>query len=131
MRRQDMIKRLGYTALMATALVVVGAQLPAQAAPAPDAKPATSAAAADPNINPEAMAALNAMGAHLRALKAFQVIARITRDDVLDDGQLIQYDTNVNLLARTPDRLRVETTNSRKHRLYFFDGKTFTLYARA
>lgn len=82
------------------------------------------------DLNAEAVGALKSMSAYLRTLKSFQVSAVTTRDDVLDDGELIQYDTRVNVLARMPDRLRAEITNSRQHRLYLYDGKEFTLYAQ-
>ena len=116
------------------ALLLLALQLPTQTASAQNPKAATPATndasvSKDANINPDAMAALNAMGSYLRTLKSFQVTAVTTKDDVLDDGQLIQFDTHVNLLARMPDRLRVEITNAQKHQLYFYDGKTLTLYA--
>ncbi|MGA2709300.1 MAG: DUF2092 domain-containing protein [Steroidobacteraceae bacterium] len=76
------------------------------------------------------MAALNAMGGYLRTLKSFQLTPVTTKDDILDDGELIQFDTHVNLLSRMPDRLRVEITNAQKHQLFFYDGKTLTLYAQ-
>jgi hypothetical protein len=91
--------------------------------------PAANGASTDADKNPAAIAALTSMSNYLKTLQSFQVSAVVTRDDVLDDGELIQYDTRVNLLARSPDRLRVETDNARQHRFYFYDGKTFTLYA--
>ncbi len=127
-----MIARFSYPVFMA-ALFVLAAQLPTQTASAQSAKavPADSGASAAGNsgIDPDAVAALKSMSSYLRTLKAFQVKAVVTRDDVLDDGELIQYDTHVDLLARMPDRLRVEVTSSRRQRLYFYDGKSFTLYA--
>src|ERR1019366_3853002 len=41
------------------------------------------------DIEPGAMAALDKMGAYLRTLKAFQVKAVETLDDVLDNGQTV------------------------------------------
>jgi hypothetical protein len=89
-------------------------------------------AAADTNdlIDQDAVEALNKMGAYLRTLKSFQVIADVTNDDVLDDGQIIQYTSKVDLLAAKPDRLRVEVTSDEKHRIFFYDGKDFTVYGR-
>jgi hypothetical protein len=81
-------------------------------------------------INQDAIDALNSMGNYLRTLKSFQIHAVTTKDDVLDDGQLIQFDTHVDMLARMPDRLRVAIVNARQDRMYFYDGKTFTLYAK-
>jgi len=90
------------------------------------ASSAASATPDQPDIDPDAMAALDKMGAYLRTLKAFQVQASVTAEDVLEDGQKIQYQTATNLLAETPSRLRVEVTGARQHRLYLYDGKTVT-----
>ncbi len=130
-----MKRRLAYLAFLVAAAVLLGLQLPTQHASAENPASATRAnnvapAANDSDVNPDAIAALNSMGSYLRTLKAFQVQAVTTKDDVLDDGQLIQFDTHVDLLARMPDRLRVEVTSSRQHRLYFYDGKDFTLFAQ-
>ena len=90
----------------------------------------TTSADSTGDIDPDAIAALEKMGTYLRSLKAFQVEAAITQDDVEDDGELIQNDNRVNLLVRVPDhRLRVEITNMDRHRLFFYDGKDFTIYA--
>ena len=62
------------------------------------------------------MAALQSMGAYLRTLKTFQVEAVTTNEDVLEDGQKIQYTGTVNILAQMPDRLRTEVTNDRVER---------------
>ena len=70
------------------------------------------------------------MGAYLRTLKAFQVEAKTTSEEVLDDGQKIQYAGVVNIVARFPDRLRAEVENDRYSRQFLYDGKNFTLWAR-
>jgi hypothetical protein len=80
-------------------------------------------------IDPEAMAALDKMGAYLRTLKAFQVKAVTTTDDVLDDGQKIQSDGVIDMLAVRPSQLRVEVKRDDKHRLFLYDGKNFTIWA--
>jgi hypothetical protein len=130
-----MKKRLGILALMvAASLVLWATQVRTQPTAARNTVSGTTlktvaAATDDSEVNQDALAALNSMGSYLRTLKTFQVEAVTTKDDVLDDGQLVQFDTHVNLLARMPDRLRVEVTSSRQHRLYFYDGTNFTLFA--
>jgi hypothetical protein len=111
-----MIKRLGYVALAVAALSIAGTQAWAQADDKAD-------------VDPDAVAALTRMGSYLRTLKSFQVDATTTRDDVLDNGQVIQYSAKVNVLARLPDRMRVEIHSDEKDRLYLFDGKNFTIFA--
>jgi hypothetical protein len=85
---------------------------------------------AAPAIDPDAMAALDKMGAYLRTLKAFQVRAEIATDDVLDDGLAIQFSSKVDLVVARPNRMRVEVTDDDGHRFFFFDGKDFTVYGQ-
>jgi hypothetical protein len=56
-------------------------------------------------IDPDAMSALTRMGTYLRSLKAFQVEAVTSSEDVLEDGQKVQTSGVTHLLARMPDRL--------------------------
>jgi hypothetical protein len=95
------------------------------------AKSAPQAAAAEASpVDPEAVDAVRKMGAYLRSLKAFQVIADVTEDDVLDNGLIVQSTSKVDMLAAAPNRMRVEVTSDEKHRLYLYDGKNFTVWAR-
>jgi hypothetical protein len=80
-------------------------------------------------VAPAATAALNSMGEYLRTLKTFQVKATISRDIVLLDGQKVQFDGTADLLVQRPNHLRLSMTSDRSDRRFFFDGKTFTLYA--
>jgi hypothetical protein len=89
-----------------------------------------AASKADSAINPDAMKALDKMGAYLRTLNAFQVRADVATDDVLDDGQAIQFSSKVDLLIARPNRMRVEVTDDAGHRFFFFDGKKFTIYGQ-
>ena len=92
----------------------------AQSAPAP------KKAAVDPG----AMAALEKMGAYLRTLNTFQVKSVQTTDDVLDNGQVIQFDQVVDVLAVRPNRLFVEIKSDDIHPFFLYDGKNFTIYAQ-
>jgi len=85
---------------------------------------------ADSAIDPDAMAALDKMGAYLRTLKAFQVRADVATDRVLDDGQTIQFSSKVDLVIARPNRMRAEVTDDDGHRFFFFDGKDFTIYGQ-
>ena len=82
------------------------------------------------HIEPEAMSALHAMGAYLRSLRSFNVEAVTSTEDVLEDGQKVQFGGVTNVLARMPDRLRVAVTSDRRDRLYLYDGREFTLLAK-
>ena len=70
-------------------------------------------AAENPNVDAKAMAALQKMGAYLRSLSAFRVQGVTTDEDVLEDGQKIQYSESVDILASTPSRLRAEVLSDR------------------
>ena len=82
------------------------------------------------DIDPNAMAALDKMGAYLRTLNTFQVRALETSDDVLDNGQAVQSGRVINLLAARPNRLFVEIDGDDMDRFFLYDGKNFTIYGR-
>ena len=124
-------------ALLGAGLVLIGAWLSA-CSTAAIAQPvsgngtpaaATPVAAPAPPVDPEATAALTKMGAYLRTLTAFQVKSVTTRERVLLDGQKIQLSSTNDLIAQRPNRLRLEATNDSRHRVMFYDGTTFTLWA--
>jgi hypothetical protein len=81
-------------------------------------------------VDPDAVEAVKKMGAYLRTLKSFQVIADVSHDDVLEDGLIVQNNKKVDLLAAIPNRIRAEVTSDETHRLYLFDGKNFTVWGR-
>lgn len=82
-------------------------------------------------LDPEAMKALKQMGTYLRTLKAFRVKAETTEEIVLQDGQKLQDEGSVDLLARIPDGLRIYDVTDYRERLYLFNGKnnSFTLWS--
>lgn len=82
-----------------------------------------------PAIDPDAISALEKMGAYLRTLKAFEINAKTSTDEVMDSGLKVQFDGSANVKVRRPDRFRVESTSDRKQRVLFYDGKAITLYA--
>ena len=74
--------------------------------------------------------ALNNMGTYLRSLKDFQVKAAVTSEDVLSDGEKLTFTHTTEILAQSPNKLRVEIEGDQKSRLFLYDGTTFTLFAR-
>ena len=120
-------------AALATGVLLAGngaawAQQPA--APAPAAAPATAAATpAAAVINAKAVERLNAMGAHLRSLKAFTVNADVTVEEVLDSGQKVENALSIEIAARLPNKLRIYTTSAERSRKIYYDGKTVTIFA--
>jgi hypothetical protein len=108
-----------------------GSHVLAKSGQQPDTKTrAKPEAKEESNIDPAAVDAIRKMGAYLRTFKAFQVIADVTHDDVLEDGLIVQTNSKVDLLATAPNHLRIEVTGDDRHRLYLYDGKNFTVWAR-
>lgn len=81
------------------------------------------------DIEPSAIAALDKMGAYLRTLKAFQVKSVETLDDVLDNGQTVQSNRVVDMVAVRPNRCRVDIKSDDQNPILFYDGNNFTVYA--
>jgi hypothetical protein len=87
-------------------------------------------AAEAPERDAAALTALEKMGAYLRTLTVFQIEAKTTDEDVLDDGQKIMYSGVTTVLAKKPAQFRASIDSDRKDRVLLYDGKTFTLYAK-
>jgi hypothetical protein len=117
--------------MIAAALALAPLALAAQqAAPTPAAPPAAAPPAAAPAnlVDPSAIQALKAMGAHLQTLKRFRVSTEVTGERVLADGQKLQHTARAVLDVSRPDRLHARTTSARSQRELFYDGKVATLY---
>lgn len=87
------------------------------------------AAGAPPEVDPDAIAVLNKMSAYLRSLKAYRVKAETSREEVLTDGQKVTFSGVSEVLAQPPNRARTDIKSDRQERTYFYDGKTFTIWA--
>lgn len=124
-RKNPSVRR---TMLRTLAVTIVGITLTTPCGQQAFARSRQTAASQAPDIEPGAMDALQRLGTYLRTLQSFQVTSDMTTDQVLEDGEIIQSSKQVNLLASRPNRLRMEITGDDQHRLYFFDGKTFTIY---
>ncbi|HEX3905059.1 MAG TPA: DUF2092 domain-containing protein [Polyangia bacterium] len=85
-------------------------------------------AAAKPAVDPDAIAALQKMGAFLREQQKFSVRASVTTDDLLSSGQKVQFGGTVEMMVRRPDRLRMNVRGDRRDEQIYYDGKTFTLF---
>ena len=90
--------------------------------------PAPAPAPAAPVISPQVKAGLDRMGVALRALKAFEVKADMTTEDVLETGQKLQSSLSLTMDAKYPDRLYIDSDTPHKKRLIYYNGKEFTIY---
>lgn len=112
------------TATVVTILCVpVGSHVLAKTGQQAEAKEAS-------DIDPDAIDAVKKMSAYLHTLKSYQVIDSVTQDDVLEDGLIVQSNSKVDYLLARPNRMRIEVTSDERHRLYLYDGKNFTVWAR-
>jgi hypothetical protein len=94
--------------------------------------PAAMVRAQQPSsVEQAAVAALEQMGAYLRSLKAYQVDAATSTQEVLINGQKVTFHSVTHVLARMPDRLRVSVEGDKRNRLYVYDGKQFTMLTRS
>jgi hypothetical protein len=91
---------------------------------------AISQATDSSDVDPDAIDAVKKMAAYLHTLKSYQVIDDVTQDDVLEDGLIVQSTSKVDYLLARPDRMRIEVTSDERQRLYLYDGKNFTVFAR-
>jgi hypothetical protein len=99
-----------------------------KSAPPPSSATAGSDAAIE--RDPDAVKALENMSNYLRTLKAIQVHVVTSRDEVLEDGQNVTFAGTVDMIAERPNHLRAEVINDKQQRMYFDDGKTFSVWAR-
>ncbi len=83
-----------------------------------------------PAIDKGAVAALDKMGVYMRTLKAFQVQATTSTEQVLENGQKVSTGGTVDLLIERPNRMRAEISTDDRHRMFFYDGKNFSMWAR-
>ena len=69
------------------------------------------------------------MGDYLRTLKSFQIRSVTSRDEVLDDGQNVEFDGIVDMIVERPNRLRAEVTSDKQQRIYFYNGSSLSIFA--
>lgn len=90
------------------------------------AAPATSVAG---ERDPEAIAALERMGAFLRSLPKFEIDADATTEQVLDNGQMLQFPGTIGIVVQRPNKMRANFYSTNKRREFFYDGKTLTMFS--
>ncbi|WNH52334.1 DUF2092 domain-containing protein [Stenotrophomonas oahuensis] len=113
------------TCLLLAGLGTLG--LPAQAATPKATATATSAPASE--RDPDALAALEGMGAALRALNQFSLTSDASTEVVLEDGQKIELDGKVSYRVKRPNQVFVALDSDRQQRQLIYDGKALTVYA--
>ena len=90
---------------------------------------ALSGADAAPAVDPAALQALDRMGAALRSHTTFALTADISDEDVLDNGQKLQYAGKLEVRAHRPDRFVITATSDTRSRTFYYDGKAVTVFS--
>jgi hypothetical protein len=80
-------------------------------------------------IDPEAISAIEKMSAFLRQQQSFDVRTSTYNDYELANGMTVRLWRQGDLRVRRPDHLRANVESDQRERQYFYDGKTFTIYA--
>jgi hypothetical protein len=99
----------------------LGSAALAQAPAAVDVKPGV--------LEPEAVAALDRMGAHLRSFPTFRLVSTATTEQVYDNGQKLQFLQRTTYTRGGLDKLHVKIETDSQNRDVFYNGKTFTIVA--
>ena len=73
-------------------------------------------------IAPRADALLKQMGDYLKSAEQFAF------EQVLENGQKLQYNAITNVALQRPDRLRVDSRGDSAYESYYYDGKYITHY---
>ena len=109
-----------------TALIALcGSQVAlAQAAASGSDEPAQ----AQPEMQPQAVDALNKLGSYLRSLKSFRIVADSVTDAVLTTGQNVGFLHRTEMSVQRPNKARVVITGSRAPKGFIYDGHTFVLF---
>jgi hypothetical protein len=115
-----MVKSPTIWVCMAAFLLPAAMSLPAHTQPAQ---------ASSSDVDADALAALDRMGVALRSHKTFVVRSDVTNEEVLDDGQKLQYGGTVQIQAQRPDRFRISIMSDTKNRELYYDGKSLTLFS--
>jgi hypothetical protein len=80
-------------------------------------------------VEPAALRALQRMSTYLSTVTSFEVKSETSRDLVTNDGQRLMLDGIANYKVRRPDGFVIEVNSDAKKRTYYYNGKTFTVFA--
>jgi hypothetical protein len=88
-----------------------------------------AAPAQNPNVEPQAVEALNKMGAYLRTLTSFEIKSETTTEEVLDNDQKVQFAGTTDYKVRRPNGFVITVADDRKVREFYYDGKSLTIFS--
>lgn len=79
-------------------------------------------------VDPEVVQRIEEMGKHLRSLKQFTVKSDFTFEIVTEDNQKFEYPGVLEYKVMAPNKLYAEIKSDHKHRKYYYDGASLTIY---
>jgi len=88
----------------------------------------TEVRAQAPAVDPTATKILQRMTDYLGSLKQFTVRTQNTMEDVLDSGHKVDFDVSASVIVSRPNKIRAERKGDLLDQVFYYDGKTLTLY---
>jgi hypothetical protein len=88
----------------------------------------TEVLAQAPGVDPAATKILKRMTDYLGSLKQFSVRTQNTIEDVLDSGHKADFEVSSSVIVSRPNKLRAERKGDLTDQVFYYDGKTLTLY---
>jgi hypothetical protein len=88
----------------------------------------TEVRAQAPAVDPAATQILKRMTDYLGSLQQFSVHTQNDIEDVLDSGHRVDFDVSASLIISRPNKLRAERKGELIDQVFYYDGKTLTLY---
>lgn len=79
-------------------------------------------------VEPAATEILKRMSDYLGSLKQFSVHTQNTLEDTLDSGHRIDLDISASVSVSRPNKIRAERKGDLVDQVFYYDGKTLTLY---
>jgi len=88
----------------------------------------TEVRAQAPAVDPAAVQILKRMTDYVGSLKQFRVHTQNTLEDVLDSGHRVDFDISASVIVSRPNKLRAERRGDLIDQIFYYDGKTLTLF---
>ena len=88
----------------------------------------TEVRAQAPAVDPVAVQILQRMTDYLGSLQQFTVHTQNTLEDLLESGHRVDFDVSASVIVSRPNKLRAERRGDLVDQIFYYDGKTLTLY---
>ena len=89
---------------------------------------ATEIRAQAPAVDPAALQILQRMTDYLGSLEKFSLHTQNTLEDILDSGHRVDFDVSAEVIISRPNKLHAARRGELIDQVFYYDGKTLTLY---